>query len=1350
MGPTSFLSDLEILDLDLPGAGELKAEGLVLGKGDQPVEIAVFSADHRPSTPALRTAWKARLKGRATPLVVVALYNGRAALCGPNGDQPHAYGELTVERVERICRAAVEEPDRHSALRFLQTIIPKIESTLPGLRNAGLFATHELERGLPSRKDWSNAVARSIPALPKRNPAVLEAIGFTIEPLAGPAAILRRAGTKTAIAVLLERNEPPDVTSTRFSGQSPVSYALSKADDENLPWVVVCSGPMLRLYPVKPGVGTGQRGRTETFTEIRLDLLDNDNAGYLWLLFSADALKEGGTVQEILNDSARYAADLGQRLRDRIYAEVIPPLAERMMLARGIKKPTAGDLAETYQMALTLLFRLLFVAYAEDKELLPYHSNEAYRHRSLKDKALELREIVVKHGVSEVDAGAPFDSGFAQWEEVERLFDAVNNGNKEWGVPKYNGGLFSTDPGVSKIGAQLSEVRINNKGFAPILSKLLLDQTPEGPGPVDFRSLGVREFGTIYEGLLENELSIAEDDLTIGKNGDYKPAGKKDEVVVQTGRPYLHNKSGARKASGSYFTKSFAVEHLLDHALELALVDHLTRLDALSDDRARADAFFDFRVADIAMGSGHFLIAAIDRIERAFSHYLSNHPLTDVAAELARLRNSAHDTLGPLGESVEIEDMQLLRRQIARRCIYGVDLNQIAVELARLSVWIHTFVPGLPLSFLDHNLIAGNSLVGIATIEEAREWLKEVAGSLFALSAEGLVGSAWAAIEKLARVSDANAQEITAARKAFAETRKAVAPAEALFNILAAARIDDRIRGEMAREASQWVKAPAKLVDSAIQKRAEKALQAIPPTHFPVVFPEVFLRERSGFDVILGNPPWEEATVEEDRFWMRYEPGFHSLAQDQRAKVRSRLEKERPDVANIYQQELEQAELLRNVLTAGPFPGMGTGDPDVYKAFAWRFWNLVSHAGGRMGVVLPRVAFAARGSTEFRRAIMTQGLVEDITQLLNNRSWVFEDVHPQYTIALTSIKRLETGSGEHVCLRGPFRSEAAYVAGVRRPSAQLKISEVMTWTDSASLPLLPNENSPEVFLQLRNAPRLDFDDGKSWLARAYAELHATNDKKLMKFSPNQPDGFWPVFQGRSFDIWVNDTGTYYAWADPEKVKPVLQRKRMNSAKAADSPFHGFSLPYLRDEKTLGCNSARIAFRDVARATDSRTVRAALVSPKIFLTNKGPYFLWPRGDENDQAYLLGVLCSLPLDWYARRFVEVNLNYHILNPFPVPRPDRKDPLWRRVVHVAGRLASQDKRLRKWANLVGVECGSLKEDEKDDMIYELDAVVGHLYGLSEPQLTHIFETFHEGWDCEERLKNTLGHFRNWGDKL
>jgi hypothetical protein len=253
----------------------------------------------------------------------------------------------------------------------------------------------------------------------------------------------------------------------------------------------------------------------------------------------------------------------------------------------------------------------------------------------------------------------------------------------------------------------------------------------------------------------------------------------------------------------------------------------------------------------------------------------------------------------------------------------------------------------------------------------------------------------------------------------------------------------------------------------------------------------------------------------------------------------------------------------------------------------------------------------------------------------------------------------------------------------------------------------------------------------------------------MKFADDRPEGYWPIFKGETFDIWEPDTGTYYAWADPEKVMKAVQKKRVNSAKLARSAFIEFPSNWVKDPETLPCLRARIAFRDVTRATDSRTVRAALLPPKVFITNTGPYFLSPRGDEKDQAFLLGVLCSIPMDWYARRFVEIHMNFHIAAALPVPRPARGNALWQRVVALAGRLAARDNRYRQWAKAVGVECGKLEDDEKEDMIHELDAVVAHLYSLNENQLRHIFETFHEGWDYTKRLEETLRHFQRWHSK-
>ncbi len=331
-------------------------------------------------------------------------------------------------------------------------------------------------------------------------------------------------------------------------------------------------------------------------------MLGDAHLGYLPLLFSAESLQARRLGPETAGGFERFSASLATSLRERIYDSVVPLLARAVVEARGLESATVADLDLTYRMALTVLFRLLFVAYAEDRDLLPFQTSEAYRNRSLKRKAQELAQ----HFRSE----KPITPSTSHWDEVSRIWTAIERGDGELSVPAYDGGLFTSDPAVSRAGAELARIRLPNALFQPALRDLLLLNLE----PIDFRALGVREFGTIYEGLLELELSVADQDLALDPKGSYVPARNRASVVVQKGDIYLHDKSGARKSSGSYFTKSFAVEHLLDKALAPALQDHLTRLRAMTDADA-AEAFFDFRVADIAMGSGHFLVAVVDRIE---------------------------------------------------------------------------------------------------------------------------------------------------------------------------------------------------------------------------------------------------------------------------------------------------------------------------------------------------------------------------------------------------------------------------------------------------------------------------------------------------------------------------------------------------------------------------------------------------------------------------------------------------------------------------------------------------------------------------------------------------------------
>jgi hypothetical protein len=827
---------------------------------------------------------------------------------------------------------------------------------------------------------------------------------------------------------------------------------------------------------------------------------------------------------------------------------------------------------------------------------------------------------------------------------------------------------------------------------------------------VEWSALATDAIGALHEGLMGYRLAIAAVDLAAREGGArghdvrYMPARTGDKVAVAVGAPYLEATSGERKFLGSYYTGRQVIDHLLDHGLERGLAEHVGRLARL-DEEAAGRGFFEFHVGDLALGAGNFLVAAVDRIERALGNALVARPLPAVLAELARMRATAR---AELGREVEIDDGRLLRWMIARRCIHGVDRNPGAVLLARRALQVHAFVPGLPPAVDERQLVVGDSLVGVGSVEEV-----------------------------------ADSGEIR--RKLAEVTERAAA---ALFDVVIASRVAAE-PGMLAEALRMFGSEPERLPGSEAHARALAAIAPLRPLHLPLAFPRVFARtDRPGFDVIVGNPPWEEATLERDDFWSRWSPGLQGIAQHRREATIHRMAEEHPQLESFYKEEVARSAALRRVLTCGDYPGMGTGDPDLYKAFAWRLWRLLAREGGRLALVLPRSALAAKGSAAWRAELLGRGRVDDITLLVNRGGWVFGDVHPQYTVAL--ISAAAGGETTAVPLRGPFDSESGYRAG--GTAAMIPRVQLAAASEDLALPLLPTAQSVEIWSRLRQAPRLDCDRPGAWRVRAVSELHATQEKidpatraaqrpvALMHFVEDRPRGYWPVYKGESFDIWRPDRGRCYAWAEPRQIREYLQAKRLRAGRG--SPFAEMSAQWRECVDTLPCLRPRIAFRDVTRATDSRTVRAALVPAEVVLTNTAPYLLWPRGDARDEAFLLGVLCSLPLDWYARRYVETHLNFHVLNALPIPRPAAGDVRRERVIALAGRLAAREARFVGWAREVGVDCGALSGDEEDELVAELDAVVARLYGLDRGQLTHVFETFHDGRTLA-RLPAVLRHF-------
>ena len=237
---------------------------------------------------------------------------------------------------------------------------------------------------------------------------------------------------------------------------------------------------------------------------------------------------------------------------------------------------------------------------------------------------------------------------------------------------------------------------------------------------------------------------------------------------------------------------------------------------------------------------------------------------------------------------------------------------------------------------------------------------------------------------------------------------------------------------------------------------------------------------------------------------------------------------------------------------------------------------------------------------------------------------------------------------------------------------------------------------------------------------------------------------WPVYAGESFDLWTPDTGKYYAVADASPLCAHLQERRERAGNQARSAFSHLPEEWRSDQRTLPCRHARVALRDGTRATDSRTSRVALVPPKTFLVHTAAFLLFSRGVVVDQAVVLGVMSSLPYDWYARRFVETHMTFEILRGFPVPIWNEEGQLAAHAASLSARLATPDDRFDEWASHFRLEPRQLAADEKDDHIHELDAAVAHLYGLDERDLAHIFESFHEGRDYSDRLDLTLKHFR------
>jgi len=765
----------------------------------------------------------------------------------------------------------------------------------------------------------------------------------------------------------------------------------------------------------------------------------------------------------------------------------------------------------------------------------------------------------------------------------------------------------------------------------------------------------------------------------------------------QAGDLVWQTDEGGRKGGGVYYTREELVSHLASQAVVPRFAAHLDQVRRIAerDPATAAQELFDFAVLDPACGSAHFLVVAVNQLADMTVKFLANTPLPLVRDAIDRLRS------GVLAGTT-IEDSALLRRLVLKRSVYGVDVSPMGAEIAKISLWLASFVPGLSLSYLDRNVIVGNSLIGIGRPAELQSKLP-----LFSDLLASALARAGELAAQVATIEDRNPDEVDASQAADHEAQDATAGLQAVFDLWTAESVGlSGARAEAELHGPDIIQGRT----SALFESATQLAQKHRFLHWPLAFPGVFARPRPGFDAVIGNPPWQEVTVERLAFFARFAPGLRALPADQRLDAITRLLAERPELDDLLEREQEMMRLQRRYLASISEAAMA-GDPDLYKFFCLRYGSLLRDEGS-LGVVLPRNAFAAAGSAGFRRWLFEQNSCRRVDFLLNRRNWIF-DTHPQFTIALLAADARPMEAGHRVRVAGTASSLDEWKRQSVSAALELASSALGPgWV----VPLLRNQREADVLAKVRQGTRFPLGGGR-WRCFAVRELDETNDKHLWD---SASEG-WPLWKGESFEQY--DPHGKQARCCPDssavRAKVVKPRPGAGSLLAAE-----VSVEKRRQAVANELGRARVAFRDVTRATDSRSVRACMIPPHTFLLNSAPYLTVIDGVDEARACCLAVMNSIPFDWQARRFVEMHLNFFMLEGLVVPKLSDND--FHAIAKCAAELSCVDERFEDFAEGVGASAGALTDEERRRHRIEIDARIARAWKLTVDDLDTIFADF------------------------
>ena len=1099
-----------------------------------------------------------------------------------------------------------------------------------------------------------------------------------------------------------------DSRSDRQASTAPSTQMLRylrRVDDlthGKLRWGMLTNGVTWRLYYA------GARSVAEEFFEIDLAAalnLPGHNEGLFALseaqrrdalkvfvlLFRRDAFLPGAADprtfhERALEEGAYYEQRVAASLSSVVFDRVFPDLARAIAAASPLT-----PLPETRDAALTLLYRLLFILYAEDRELLPV------RDASYDDYGLRatVREDVRRRK----DQNDVFsDHATRYWSAVADLCKAIDQGDPSIGLPPYNGGLFDQEPTPL-----LDAIRLSDRVMADVIDALSFEAAASGRRYINYRDLSVQQLGSIYERLLEQEL------VRDGTDIDVRP------------NPF------ARKGSGSYFTPHELVDLILREAVG-PLVQ--TRLDRFSERAADlgarqmtvaervvalqdidpAEGILGLRICDPAMGSGHFLVGLVDYLadrviaamaeaEATVEGYSS--PLTE---RIDDVRRTILDNAEARGWSIDkrrLDDRHVVRRIVLKRCVYGVDSNPMAVELAKVSLWLHTFTAGAPLSFLDHHLRCGNSLFGCWT-REAFDKTQAEGSPLFLHGPLNRATRAAIEMRTIEGLTDAKIEEADRSAGLFSDSQALTAPLDAFLSLIHAFEwlnvrdADGRTAlrqffqgafgdpvgvatGEIAIKRDSPIRERfSRILDDARAVAAEQRFFNWQPA-FPLVWSDWDAAElQGGFDAVVGNPPWDRMKLQQVEWFAARRP---EIALAQRAADRRRmihtLQEAGDAVADEFRRANDHAESAGRVArSGGNYPLLANGDVNIYSLFVERAMSLI-RPDGLVGLLTPSGIASDKTAARFFREITTGRRLRALYDFENRRSRFssgafFPDVDSRFKFCALVFGR---SPAQTPVRYGVFLQDVSELNDEERcfPLPAEDLARVNPNTGTA--PVFRSRRDADLTTAIyRRLPVLVDGSGggevKAWPLKYHTMFHMTNDSGRFRRAEeleeqegawritnnrfDSPAGIWlPLYEGKMVQAFDHRAASIVVNPDnlhrPAQPQPATDEQHRQPDWLPEPQ-------YWVPASECGWTSERwvLGFKEITAPTNVRTFIAAIL-PAVGFGNKVPIFK-PETAIRNEWLLAANLNAAIFDFVTRQKVQgQTLNLYIVEQLPVVPPE-----------------------------------------------------------------------------------------------